>query len=387
MGKPDLELAVKSFDLKHYNEQFKLAEEYRKDFVYRFSVSRIRSMAIDEYAQGKGIKKDNFTYELEWRLGSLGKISGASAKKFGIYYSQTEKDYVVTRIWKRDSIDGSISVLRHELANLIEAGQMGDFNTIRQSPFSKMVKGKILATYFPEKYLSIFSEDHINYFIHRLFLDEKVHRDDDILDKRQILIEFKNSHPIMKRWPLHAFAHFLYTVYPGSPSKDETISYIENIELITGDFYSFDESNPSTKNGKYDYEANSKYRVALGERGEYVALQYEKKQLLAQNIRKKPFQISLEDDSAGYDIVSYCSDGTKKYIEVKATNSSPKDFRFYLSSNELRAARSFGDKYHLYVVFKPNCSTPKIFDLGNPFIDEGLVNLIPVTYKVHLSKN
>lgn len=388
MNQKEFQQAVKRFDanMKQYKVQFKPAENLRLDFLKRFPLSRIRKMKLDEYVQGKGVQEDNFCYEIEWKLGALGSIVGASAKKFGIYFSKKSNSYQINRIWKRTTDEQSMAALRMALVNLIEAGDSEDFDTIRKSAFSPMFTGKILATYFPEKYLSVFSEEHLDYFIHRLELDAQVDYDSDIFDKRNVLVDFKNRNAIMKRWSLHAFAHFLYTEYPKAPSEEDVNpDFIDNIEFMNGDFHSL-ESDFHPHHGKVDYEKQTKAKVALGERGEYIVMQYELQKLKRIKSAKRPKQVSVEDDSLGYDIQSYDEHGNKIFIEVKATNSSPKDFHFYFSANELESALDLAKDYHVYIVFNPNSSKPKIFDLGNPFIEEGKVSLIPIAYKLRLQK-
>ena len=387
MSKRKFEHEIATFDLDRYKEMFSQSEKRRKDFVRRFTVSRIRNMNIDEYVQGRGLQEDNFCYELEWQLSALGKISGTPCTKFGIYYSRKRERYEYVNYWDRGNKTKSFNALREELAELIESARIGDMETIRQTHFAPMFKGKILSTYYPEKYLSIFSEKHLLHYIHALELDNKVPNDYDIFDLRQVLVDYKNEHPTLKSWPLAAFSHFLYTSSIKFPKdeKGETDLYM-NAEFIEGDFDSLlDEHNKST-HGKGNYEAQNNANQALGERGEYVVMQKEADRLRSANIKKKPERLSLSDDSLGYDILSYNLDGSPMYIEVKATNSSPKDFRFFLTGNEHQAALQLGGAYHIYIVFDPHNPYPKIWDLGNPFIESNKMKLMPVTYKLHLQK-
>lgn len=379
--------AIDAFDMTSYIEQYQQVEEYRKDFVKRFSLDRIRTMEIDEYVQGKRITVDNFCYELEWKLGSLGHISGSRINKFGIFYSQKRNQYEATERWKRNTIKESMLALRQELASLIEAGECGDMELIRKAPFSPMFKGKILATYYPEKYLSVFSLKHIEYFIHKLGLDHLVKPDYGILDKRCILVGFMRSDQRMNAWPLHAFAHLLYNYYPKAP-KGQVDNSAETLKIdtIAGDFISLEDKPSNRRSGKADYELISRNNAALGERGEFIVMKHEKRKLKDSHIKKVPEQVSKKDDSCGYDIKSFDNSGEEIFIEVKTTNSLPNDFRIFITSNEFETARELGNKYHLYVVFNPNSSNPKIYDMGNPFIEEGKAKLIPVTYKLHLRK-
>lgn len=393
MNKSEFDKAVKTFDLKGYRDIFRQAYSDRDAFVKKYSISFIKQMGIDDYVSGKYCinGEKTFCYLLERRLNCLGSIVGSTAHKFGIFFKNKENKYIIAaKYWNKGSIAKSFAFLRLELTRLIEAGKAGDIETIRQSNFSPMFKGKILATYFPEDYLSVFSEEHIDYFIHRLDLDHLVKSDADINDKKQVLVRFKESIPEMSKWPLHAFSHFLYTVYPGRPSSkdDETenISYVDKIEMIDGDFISIEDAPKANKSGKSNYTEQQKFNVSLGERGEYIVMQYEKEKLKKFSIKKKPKQVSLIDDSLGYDIESYDETGAQIKIEVKSTNAAPKDFHFFFTANELYASKKFKESYRIYIVFKPNSSNPKIFNLGNPFMEDGKMNLIPVSYKLHIQK-
>lgn len=387
MNKKDFIDKVNSFDLKRYKIDYQVVEEKRRDFVCRFSPKRIRKMDIDKYVQGKGMKEDNFCYELEWKLGAYGLISGSTAIKYGIYFNKKDRKYKLTKAWDKGSVRESFRFLANALADLIENAEADNLDEIRKSPFSKMVKGKILATYYPEKYLSIFSEDHLDYFIQRLNLDNKLKEDSDVIDKRQILIDFKESIPEMKKWPLHAFSYFLYRIYPGAPKDNkEKVEFIKSIEMVEKKFISLHQLPETNRSGKGDYESQNRKKRELGERGEFIVMQWEKEQLRNKGIKKPAQQKSLTDDSLGYDILSFNDDDTCKYIEVKATNSSPTDFILFLSSNELSAAERYGENYHIYIVFSPFSSRPIITDIGNPSSEDSELILIPDRYVLHLKE-
>lgn len=383
----ELNDAIQSFNLEQYKLIFKETEKKRQDFINHFSINHIRKMDIDEYVEGKDKSANIFCYALEHTLGAYGLIKGGSARKFGIYYSQEQNDYIITQNWNYGNPDESFKHLRKALIELIIAGENDDIDTIRQSLFSPMFKGKILATYFPDKYLSIFSEEHLDYYIHRLDLDHKVTSKTDILEKRKILVNFRNSNPTMAKWPLHAFSYFLYDKYPGSPKKSEDIgNYYESADFISGDFISVNDKIEVIGHGKGDYVTQQRNQAKLGERGEYVVMQHEIDKLKRLKIKKVPIQQSLKDDSIGYDILSYTEDENPIYIEVKSTNLPPKDFHIYLTTNELTTALKYKNNYHVYIVFNPNAAKPIIFDWGNPFLEKEKITLIPINYKIHLKK-
>lgn len=75
---------------KRDKDEWKNAEKIRREFVFDYPVSQIRSMTLDEYVIGKGRNNRSFCYRLEREMDSLGRILGATASKFGIYYGRTK---------------------------------------------------------------------------------------------------------------------------------------------------------------------------------------------------------------------------------------------------------------------------------------------------------
>lgn len=97
-------------------------------------------------------------------------------------------------------------------------------------------------------------------------------------------------------------------------------------------------------------------------------------------------QVSLISVSAGYDIASFETDESTRYdrfIEVKAVGSNG----FYLSTNELQAAKKFGKQYYLYLVdmrkkghdgYKPEIiQNPSVI-----FAESGDWRIIPESYHI-----
>lgn len=386
MNNGEFKEASESFDMKEYRRSIRPLEKLRREFISQFTIDKIRHMKLDEYCQGKGIKENNFCYGLENTLKDLGDIHGSSCTKFGMYWSKKSGQYKIVSRFDQGSPQKSLKVISDAIIDLLEAGKDEDLERIRANSLSKMFKGKILATYYPEKYLSIFSEDHLDYYINQLGLDHYLPKNADVIDKREALIQFKLDTSETRDWPLHAFARFLYHDYPKAPKSTDVlaIEQFEYAEFTDGDYISVEDYALSTKSGKGEYEQQFRERQRLGVRGEYIVFRFESERLKSLGIRKKPKHVSKEDDCLGYDIESYNEDGTKRYIEVKATNAPLDKFHFFLSANELGQAKLLGENYHVYVVSKPNSARPKIQDLGNPFIVKDKIILIPTTYKINI---
>ncbi len=65
------------------------------DFQRQWTLDRVRKMSLEEYS--KEGSKDTFTYWIEHRLDTLGRIRGGSSFKFGIYHRKDKKEQQDTK--------------------------------------------------------------------------------------------------------------------------------------------------------------------------------------------------------------------------------------------------------------------------------------------------
>ena len=223
--------------MQEVREEREELHRLRADFVRYFNHNRIRNMHVNDYVSGVGIPETgyNFCYTLERQLGKLGSIIGATAFKFGVYYGRTRSDpeykYRFTKKFGDNYLD-AFSNIKESILHLLKDGENKNLDAIAANQISPMFKGKILSTYFPDRYLNIFSEEHLNYYLIKLDLDTKELTSSDPVYKREILIEFKNQDPIMEKWSVDLFAYFLWAEYPGKPPKDDTTSH-ETANLLS----------------------------------------------------------------------------------------------------------------------------------------------------------
>lgn len=83
---------------------------------------------------------------------------------------------------------------------------------------------------------------------------------------------------------------------------------------------------------------------------EQLTLEYEENELIGKGIAEKPKWIAIEDNTAGYDVLSYEKNEyglVNKLIEVKSTIASP--LRFYITRNEWNKAYKSGNSYFFYI--------------------------------------
>ncbi|MXZ50919.1 MAG: DUF3883 domain-containing protein [Rhodobacteraceae bacterium] len=142
-------------------------------------------------------------------------------------------------------------------------------------------------------------------------------------------------------------------------------------EIIDPNFWNFVE--------KYDPLRDARNRE-LGEAGEKYVYDAEKRRLLHEGkdkLSERVRWVSKEDgDGTGYDILSFTSDGDKRWLEVKTTISS-KRAGFWITQNELSVSDENPDIYRLVRLFDFK-RKPSAFKLKPPLRDH--VKLHPSLY-------
>lgn len=115
-----------------------------------------------------------------------------------------------------------------------------------------------------------------------------------------------------------------------------------------------------------DYLALEARNSALGLEGERFVLNYERTRLVhagKPNLADSIEHTSVEEgDGAGFDIRSYETDGSDRFIEVKTTKGGIHT-PVYLSRNELRVSEDKRERYHLFRPFEFRKS-PRLFTVA-----------------------
>lgn len=407
------DLRIKQADFEGERQNFKKEigklENRRRDFLKRFPESGIKNLRLDEYAIGTENSKESFCYRMEVELKGLGNFHGATAFKFGIYYGKTKSDsaekYRFNPRWGK-SQEEAFENVKDAIVALLDAAKEENIDLIKKNRLSAMFKGKILSTYYPDRFLNIFAKEHLEYFLDVLGINYQ--NTDDEIDERQVLVTFKNSDEVMSEWTIYEFSHFLY-VEIGRPAKKENtpealrpyIDYKDDypeLSAVRADFieltvyphnFTAAADRTSMPHGIIDFEKENRRHALLGKRGENIVFDIEREYFEKQGkhaVAQKINWASKEDSSLGYDILSFDDEGKEKYIEVKATarTVSP-NVTFRLSRNEYEQAKTLVN-YYFYIVFNAKSKNPKIWRSKNLFDYEnkGLV-LIPESFKVVVS--
>lgn len=201
----------------------KEVEAQRSEFISKFPASKILGLKLDEYCLGmsSGITgekiKENFSYYLENNTDAFGSIWGSRAQKFGIFYQKSGGFWFNT---KYENHNIAFDSVKNQILRIIEAGLQfqndRDWNKISSLIDNKEnfdiyvnVRSKILSVYFPNTFLMIHSREYIDQILDYLEISRK-HLGDSLTLKQGKLIEFKNSHQIMKNWTVEDYSYFLW---------------------------------------------------------------------------------------------------------------------------------------------------------------------------------
>ncbi|HPS55281.1 MAG TPA: DUF3883 domain-containing protein [Sedimentisphaerales bacterium] len=382
---------------EQYSKQWEKSEKLRQSFVKAFPVSKISELEFDEYVIGKQ-SKGSFCYKVEIELDSLGRIKGTNCSKFGVWHGTKKgarRGYQYVNKFGKSAEDAFENV-KTEIVNLLVAGQSDDWEAIKNNKISPMYKGKLLYIYYPNKHICVYSKDHLEHFASNLDLDV----DGSCIEAlRKELFDYRNSFKTLKNESMLCFMRLLYDVfgYPSDSNKEIKVDASDRpipyplLGTVTPLFISelpMEKSSKTDTNsgrkGKTDFQKKNKAQKRLGDRGEKIALKAEEKRLKdlgKQGLADKIEHISQDNDSAGYDILSFNEDGTPRHIEVKSTANETICDGFYFTANELTKSQEL-ENYYLYFVLSARSTKPLIYPLAQPDFKENKFTMEPTNYHI-----
>ena len=390
-------------------DRWKNAEKLRKDFVRGFSPAKIGEMQLDDFVIGKGSKNRSFCYRLEREMDDLGRILGATAYKFGVYYGKEGNDLSLHYRFKPkwgNSREEAFSFVKSEIVALLQSASLKDMDALNNNLLSPMFKGKLLFVYHPEEYAPIYSKEHLNYFVAELNLHANPK---STVEMQRALMSYRTTWPVLMEHSAVLYMHFLYQIFPQvktpSTPEEKTLSMpqaktppLPLLDLAINGASFIDQMPPislpkENKRSvdkiapKIDYIEQQRQRKRIGNRGEAIVFSMEEQRLKEEgrpDLVKNMQHASDKSDKEGYDIVSYDMDGSPRYIEVKATSAGNLDRGFYISSNELEKSKSLPN-YYIYIVFAATSKAPKILPIKEPKLLDAEYSLEPMSYHVTIN--
>ena len=225
------------------NPNIEHIESLRKQFVTDFDRDMLENISLEQYAMRTG-DKTNFCYRLEREQIGMGDIRNATAQKFGIWVRKSTGEYDFTKKYGQTA-EEAFSVIRSELCKLVDAGKVDDFNAIRKNMLAPIVRYKILAMYYPDKFLTIHSERHLTYFCEKAGIAYL--QDDDELVLQRKLLQWKEKQPDIQGQSLLEYVAYLYEHFGVPPTVDKGLAKKKTrLKKLKDDLKAFDGKHVKT---------------------------------------------------------------------------------------------------------------------------------------------
>ena len=386
---------IDDYPYDRFCDDIKKDLEAREYFVNKFTLENIMNMSLDDYAIGRayvdpsGKGKDTFCYLIERSMENLGGMRGSTSKKFGVWYDPEERCYKKTDRFG-NSVEEAFENIKKEISFLLISAINNNYEGVESCKIASVFKGKILSTYFPEKYLCIFNEQDIDKFLNVLDIKYDLHKIDTLEKKKELLQKYKNENKLLKEFSDYYFVIFLYRTFKKELETKNTIAGEIDYDIQFVDFeYIQRHPDKNSKNNyrsrETDYEKINRNKKNIGNRGENAVLRNEINKLKSLGLNDYADQVCIpENDACGYDIRSFDEKGNEIHIEVKTNSSNKKYLDFYITQNELDHLMK-DENYYIYYLFDIKNKHPKchiinkqdILDRKNEFFQ-------PVIYKVDI---
>jgi hypothetical protein len=204
--------ALHKFDSSYDETHEDLALQSRGDFLRAFPIERLRDLEVDDYVIG--LKKPTFCDYVEPKTSLWAVIMGATAFKFGIYYGRTKSDPTVKYRFTAKFGDTEKQAFRAVKKALLELVALGgdktlDFEAIDDNPLSQLFKAKILSLYYPQRFLNVCSQEHLE----MLGMELGLGPDRYISEYQHLLLQAKKGNPITRTWSNPKFMMYLYETF------------------------------------------------------------------------------------------------------------------------------------------------------------------------------
>lgn len=154
----ELDLLIDKYLKERYGfnvSRFSELEKLRIDFINTYSISKIKSLSINEYTPVTQASH-TFCSRLRWDLQQLGTMGNAYPDVFGIY----EKDYQIrlsktySNLYGND-YDGAFNRIKEDIVEVLKAADSDDFEAIEKSKLNSLFKNKLLMVYYPDKVIPV----------------------------------------------------------------------------------------------------------------------------------------------------------------------------------------------------------------------------------------
>lgn len=211
------ELNEKASEFSLSPEVIEQRERDRISFIEKFPIDQIANLTLDEFAVGKG-NKESFCYWLEFEDILFG-IGGGNATKFGLYRSKDGNFYRGVQSNKKHLIGSELDEFFDKIKNGILSAleytrndQTEKIPTL-ELPFWPMVTQKIVALYYPNKFLMTGSRKVLVKLAQALKFDHISLERENLVQINYECKKYLSSLPEYEGWPYGKLGKYVWLAF------------------------------------------------------------------------------------------------------------------------------------------------------------------------------
>lgn len=395
----------------HYSEEQR--EEFEKavkEFQEDYTPEKIRMMTLDEYLNGYN-GKSGFLKRMQKDTEVVGKISPRPGA-FGVYLNN-KGEIIKTKSTDKygNTVEEVFNTYKNKLLEIQMAAVNNDKEALSKIKFPETIKLKLAVLFNTKDFFTVFSIRHLQHFLVEMTKDFSYKKEKNYYELVQILLDEKDAYPLIAGFSDHKYSRLLYYLFGkvneewefqifGVVHRDNGKKKISNFDdplIVEKDNNSTLAQAPkreiefkeNRELPKLDFEKKERELSVRGNLAELKVVEYERSKLIKLGMTweaSQVEQISKKNDIAGYDVLSFNEDGSKRYIEVKSTIGKGNSFYISLYEKLFSEQSKHNKDYWIYFVRK-TAGSYLVKEIHNPFLDEtkDLLNIQATKYKVDMS--
>ena len=185
------------------------AQAEREDFLSRFPIDSIKSLSLDEYAFVSSADGDSHSFctTMYSELEEIAHTGNAYTHMFGIYYKKG-KELALSTTYSNNfgnDFDKAFEQIKSDIYELLDGVENDNYVIVEKSQLHSSFRYKLLAVYFPEKFLPICTKTMMEPICNTMGIS---FGDREMVYSNIDLRKIKESSPLTKDWNNGVFLGF-----------------------------------------------------------------------------------------------------------------------------------------------------------------------------------
>lgn len=200
--------SLETWDRAAVSQRVEEAKSLREAFVKAFPIESWEGLDLEKYALGQPNAGETACWWLEFKTRPVGSMSGGSAAKHVIYFSQKDGTWRYPKEY--GSVEDAWAAVRSGFVEVISLAGQGRFDETDDVPAlagAAALRTKTLFMYCPAELLPVSSKSHLDYFLR--LLGEPSKNWSAVRANRQLL-ETLRSEPLLEGLSTQELGYFLY---------------------------------------------------------------------------------------------------------------------------------------------------------------------------------